>query len=237
MSYIENPKTKDSGIICCIPQEGTCPMRCADCYFQSGRSYLEPLEENLPNMPPAELAVNRVVRVNDGNDSSNNRQLVIEATQIYKHKFYNTSVPNGLAVFDAPVVLTVNPGPMTNHDAHLIDPPIQLMFVRFRANTWNLLLADTVIRYYTELDIPVVMTFMAYYDTDIPLPFRDDYARRRRTTNEYYAITKEAFDRVMHPYIDNPLVHSCGKETVTTLCKYCGNCLREYYNTLVRMGL
>jgi|GEM_PF-4975445 len=28
--YIENPKTKGSGIICCIPQTGVCPIGCPD---------------------------------------------------------------------------------------------------------------------------------------------------------------------------------------------------------------
>ena len=46
MSYIENPKTKGSGIIACIPQKGLCPNKCEDCFFQSGRSYLEPLEHD-----------------------------------------------------------------------------------------------------------------------------------------------------------------------------------------------
>lgn len=46
--WIWNPKCKGSGIITCIPQAGRCPNNCADCFFQSGRSYLEPLEENLP---------------------------------------------------------------------------------------------------------------------------------------------------------------------------------------------
>ena len=58
MNYIENPKTKGSGIITCIPQEGICPMKCDDCFFQSGRSYLEPLDINLPNMPDLELTKN-----------------------------------------------------------------------------------------------------------------------------------------------------------------------------------
>jgi len=51
MTYKENPKTKGSGILCAIPQTGRCPMQCSDCFFQSGRSFLEPLDENLPNMP------------------------------------------------------------------------------------------------------------------------------------------------------------------------------------------
>ncbi len=49
MSYKENPKTKGSGIISCIPQKGVCPNKCEDCFFQSDRSYLEPLGENLPS--------------------------------------------------------------------------------------------------------------------------------------------------------------------------------------------
>ena len=36
----------------------------------SGRSYLEPLDENVPNLPDVASALNRVVRVNDGNDSN-----------------------------------------------------------------------------------------------------------------------------------------------------------------------
>ena len=74
MVYKENPKTKNSGILCCIPQTGKCPQGCEDCFFQSGRSYLEPLDENLPNMPTIEEAKNRLIRVNaDGNDSNVNR--------------------------------------------------------------------------------------------------------------------------------------------------------------------
>jgi len=56
--YKENPKTKGSGIICCIPQTGICPQKCDDCFFQSGRSYLEPLVDNLPNMPDFDTSGN-----------------------------------------------------------------------------------------------------------------------------------------------------------------------------------
>jgi len=79
MPYIENPKTKGSGIICCIPQAGECPIHCDDCFFQSGRSYLEPLDVNLPNLPSKEESQGRVVRVNDGNDSNNDREAVMAA--------------------------------------------------------------------------------------------------------------------------------------------------------------
>ncbi|KKL91472.1 hypothetical protein LCGC14_1894270, partial [marine sediment metagenome] len=90
--YIVNPKTKGSGILACIPQTGRCPMECDDCFFQSGRSFLEPLDENTPNMPSYGKALDRVVRVNDGNDSNINKKEVMEATRKYPMKFYNTSI-------------------------------------------------------------------------------------------------------------------------------------------------
>ena len=48
-NWIWNPKTKGSGILTCIPQTGICPNNCEDCFFQGGRSYLEPLSKNLPD--------------------------------------------------------------------------------------------------------------------------------------------------------------------------------------------
>ena len=112
--YIENPKTKGSGIICCIPQTGQCPQKCPDCFFQGGRSFLHPLEDNLPNMPDSKYAEDYIVRVNDGNDSNVDRENVIKSTKQYKRKFYNTSIPKDLEGFGDPVVLTVNPSKMTD---------------------------------------------------------------------------------------------------------------------------
>lgn len=138
MGYIYNPKTKGSGIITAIPQKGRCPNNCEDCFFQNGRSYLEPLEENLPNMPSKEQARGMVVRVNDGNDSNNQQAFVIEACKKYEHKFYNTSIPTNLDHFDAPVVLTVNPGNLVDKSFWKLDtPPKNLMYVRVLTNTWN----------------------------------------------------------------------------------------------------
>jgi len=239
--YRENPKTKGSGIICSIPQTGICPNRCDDCFFQSGRSYLEPLDRNLPNMPSDEQAEGRLVRVNDGNDSNVNQDLVIEATQFYKMKFYNTTIPKNLDKFDAPVVLTLNPGKMTNTDFYRLcqeELPDNLMFVRFRTNTWNLELANSAINNYTGLDIPVILTFMAYFNETVPKSHKKDYAFRKRTLNSYWAITTDAWERVMSRYTYNQWVHSCGKmegERGTTACRHCGNCLREYFATIERM--
>ena len=233
--YIENPKTNGSGIVCCIPQTGACPVKCEDCFFQSGRSYLEPLSDNLPNMPNFDTD-NVIVRVNDGNDSNNRVETVIDATKNFKNKFYNTSFPN-IDSFDAPVVVTINPHKFTDNKIYLIDPiPNNLMFVRVRTNTWNLHLVDEAIEYYAKKDIAVILTFMAYYDEQsIPEEHRKNYMSRKRTLNSYHAITTEAWKNIMHKYEDELRVYSCGKiegEIGKTSCKYCGNCLREYYLTI-----
>jgi len=238
MNYIENPKTKDSGILCCIPQTGICPVGCTDCFFQSGRSYLEPLEDNIPNMP--EPNDYKIIRINDGNDSNNKQELVIKSTQQYKHKFYNTSIPNNLDKFDAPVVLTLNPNKYTDNSFFPVSKTPNLMFVRFRTNTWNISLIDDVVDYYSKLEVPIVLTFMAYHD-ELSIPYRhiDNYIFRKRTQNSYYAITTKAWRKIMKRYEDNIWVYSCGKiegEKGKTSCSRCGNCIREYYTTICRMG-
>ena len=248
MGYIENPKTRGSGIICCIPQTGLCPNRCEDCFFQGGRSYLEPLDMNLPNMPSSDEAEGRVVRVNDGNDSNVQRSLVIEAVQIYPDRFYNTAIPRDIKDFDAPVVLTVNPGKMTDSDFYQVDPiPPNLMFVRVRTNMWNLdNLVRPAIQYYSARHVPVILTFMAYHSLQPEFgakpkegscTYGDYYTYRKRTTNSYYAIKSDAWQSVMANYLFNRWVYSCGTEGENGYsgCRYCGNCLREYFNTRERM--
>ncbi len=242
--YIENPKTKGSGIVCCISQKGRCPNNCKECFFQSGKSYLEPLDKNLPNMPSLKQAKNKVVRVNDGNDSYYQSDKVIRDTQCYPLRFYNTSHLGDISTFNRfkePVVVTINPGSTTDSGFNnVVGPiPINLMFVRFRTNTWNLRICDVAVNNYTRRGIPIILTFMAYNDSEsIPQKNRTDYILRKRTLNEYYAITTEAWRKVMNRYKDNKLVYSCGKiegENGDTKCKYCGNCIREYFATKCRM--
>ena len=240
MTYKYNPKTKGSGIICCIPQTGICPNNCPDCFFQSGRSYLEPLDKNLPNMPSLQQIGHRIVRVNDGNDSNNNRKQVVESTRYLPQKFYNTANTIRMEEFPGPVVLTANPAYYTNTIIQKLDTiPKNLMFVRVRTNMWNLELVDAAIAYYTEKEVPVVLTFMAYFSESIPLEHRAHYTFRQRTLNSYYAITTKAWESVMGKYKYNHFVYSCGKtegEAGTTLCSRCGTCLREYFNTMERLS-
>jgi len=235
MAYIENPKVRGSGIVACIPQTGRCPNNCEDCFFQSGRSYLEPLAENLPNIPPPGPGV---VRMNDGNDSNVCRNLVMSVAEQYERVFYNTAIPRDLAGFRDPVVLTVNPGRDTDSKAALVDIPNNLMFVRFRTNTWNLELCDKVVEHYTP-KVPVILTFMAYskWPEYAPPASRSDYRHRTRTLNPYWAITREAWKRVMDRYDDNVFVYSCGNEDSNggAKCARCGNCIREYFVTVERI--
>jgi hypothetical protein len=240
--YTENPKTAGSGIVCAIPQTGPCPNGCEDCFFQSGRSYLEPLADHLPNLPPVAMTINKVVRINDGNDSNVRRSEVMAAAGRYALRFYNTAIPDNLDGFDAPVVLTVNPGPMTDTAFHrLAKIPPNLMFVRVRTNTWNI---DAVVKpavaFYASGQVPVVLTFMAYYRTAVPQAHRTDYILRKRTLNRYQAIRTAAWRRIMRLWEDTPAekwVYSCGKvegEGQDTSCKRCGNCLREYFAAMER---
>lgn len=238
--YLENPKTKGSGIVTCIPQTGRCPNNCADCFFQSGRSYLEPLAEHLPNMPSAQEAEGRLVRVNDGNDSNVDRETVIlETARYFPMRFFNTAIARDLFAFPGPVVLTVNPGPHTDEGAILLpDIPPNLMFVRVRANAWNLGVVDKAVAHYTSREVPAVLTFMAYFTQIVPDEYAALYVYRQRTLNSYWAITTDAWRSIMARYEDSVWVHSCGKiegEHGSTKCRHCGNCIREYFATMERL--
>lgn len=233
MSYIENPKTAGSGIKCCIPQASPCPLGCSDCFFNSGRSYLEPLSENLPNIPTPEDNV--VYRINDGNDSTIDIETVLRTAAAYKMKFYNTSLTYDIDRFDAPVVLTVNSGIRTDYEFHKCDSD-NLMYVRFRANTWNFFLAKECIMHYAAKGVTTVMTFMAYENIEsIPSEHRHFYERRNRTLNDYWCIRRDKFKEMMNMCYDGPYgtyVRSCTEEGRTTKCKDCGNCLRLYFKKI-----
>ena len=129
---------------------------------------------------------------------------------------------------------------MTDNDFYRVDPiPKNLMFVRFRINTWNWLPLPNVIDYYSDREIPIILTFMAYHEEgSIPKAHRRNYIYRQRTINSYYAIESDAWWKIMSTYRFNIFVYSCGKvegELGDTRCKHCGNCLREYFATMERI--
>ena len=227
--YIENPKTKDSGIMCVIPHSEPCRVGCEECFFSHGRSYLEPLSKNLPNLP--EVKPGYVYRINDGNDSSIDIEKVLSTSQKYEMRFYNTCFSYNMKAFDAPVVLTVNGGMKTDIEFEKCDSK-KLMFVRFRVNTWNFTLAKECIMWYVERDVPVVLTWMAYHAKDkIPFEHQKKYERRKRTLNEYWCVKLEEWKKLMRWVSESPygkLVRSCSGPGDTG-CRNCGNCLTFYF--------
>ena len=60
-----------------------------------------------PHVPTPEEVGDGIVRMNCGNDSNNQRDLVIETAKRYQRYFFNTSIPR--FDFPGPVVLTANP--------------------------------------------------------------------------------------------------------------------------------
>ncbi len=229
--YKENPKTKGSGIICCIPQKTRCPMKCPDCFFQSGQSYLEPLEDNLPNMPPIEETYGRIVRVNDGNDSGNDVTLVLAKTINYEHRYYNTSLQKAPDQLKHATILTVNPGEITDTSFHICMSPY-LMSVRVRANLWNLQLIEKVIDFYAlKRNISTILTWMRYPTPQhIPEQYRAFYHQRLHVLNTYYTPTPEAMHHSDYLAASSPLVSNC-----EGLCKHCGVCLRDYFSWKEKM--
>ena len=232
MSYIVNPKSDGSGILCVIPQKGKCLVGCKDCFFNEGRSFLEPLEENTPNMPTVEQTEGYVVRINDGNDSCYQRDFVIESTNSYKERFFNTSMNKDLGSFPAPVVLTVNPAGMTDKSFHKVDPiPTNLMYVRVRTNLWNLnTVLAPAIAYYKERKIDTVITFMAYYGESIPEEYQQYYTFKKRTLNSYWVLNSDKCYEIAEKF-KGPHVYTCGHGPDEYSCATCGNCLRAYFKT------
>jgi len=180
--------------------------------------------------------MDRIVRVNDGHDSNEQREDVERAVLPFEHYFFNTAIPNELDTFSGPVVLTLNPAEMTDTHFHRLDPiPTNLMYVRFRTNIWNLHILHNAVLYYTNKhDVPVVLTFMAYYETPVPPRFQFAYEWKKRTSNPYWCIRAREKRIIEDKYLDNELVYSCGYKDSHS-CMRCGNCVREYYNTIERM--
>jgi hypothetical protein len=89
---------------------------------------------------------------------------------------------------------------------------------------------------------------MAYHNIEsIPLVSRGYYVYRKRTLNSYYAITTDSWRYIMKTWRDTKYerwIYSCGKiegekgsEFKGNSCRFCGNCIREYYATLERMRI
>jgi len=114
--------------------------------------------------------------------------------------------------------------------------PKNLMFVRALVNAWNHDVVDSIVAHFTSNSVPVVLTFMAYFETPIPEKHRLDYIWRTRTSNPYWCLRTEVRERIVAMFDHNNLVHVCGGRRTDSHCRHCGNCLREYYATKERIS-
>ncbi len=229
--YEENPKLKGSGIVDCIPQTGECPVGCAECFYNGGR-FFRTLDE--PWMPDPDFVGNRILRVNTGHDSNIERDLVLKATAIFPHKFYNTAIPK--FNFPAPVVFTCNGG--KHGRLKLVEnPPNNLMFVRVRVESWGMETVDKAVEHYLKKHgIPVVLTFMRYYsDQAIPEKAKNDYEWRKNITNSYFCVKTETILKILGRYKGQG-VRTCGTPASSN-CIDCRNCEFLYWEALRKMGL
>jgi len=239
MDTKENPKLSSSNIVDCKPHCGACPLDCNQCFYNRPGAFYADVDE--PHMPTPEEAGDRIVRVNSGHDSNLEREMVITETDCFERRFFNTSLP--LFDFPAPVVFTANrseereaaglssmPGKMV---------PTNLMFVRLRVSPTNIEHIDLAVRHWTALSVPVVLTFMAYYDCepdmgDFPMKLEHAYVWKTRITNSYWCPTPAFMVAVRSRYLKNRLVSICGGFG-SCLCKDCHNCETYYWQTEKRM--
>jgi len=236
-----NPKLEGTNIVDCIPQAGKCPHNCTECFFnRKGAFYTE-----VPSIPTPEEVGDGIVRMNTGNDSNNQRDLVIETAKQYKRFFFNTSVPN--YDFPGPFVLTANPKeeelavmPIW-HNQHWYSPANNLMFVRLRVSATNLLHVDRAVTAWTEAQVPVVLTYMAYYTERPAVPLDvaaavsgPCYEWKVRHINSYWCPTKNFMRWVMDRYRNNRLVSMCSSLN-SAYCRDCLNCQTYYIQTVKRL--
>ncbi len=232
-----NPKQEGSRLFDAKPQSGPCPLDCNQCFYNRPGAFYVPIDE--PHMPTLEEVGDGIVRVNCGHDSNIRREDVIAATAIYKRRFFNTSVPR--FDFPGPVVYTAN-----SHEekpAHILlqVPADNLMFVRLRVSSTNLIHIDKAISIYTATGVTVVLTFMAYYDAEPRVPddliFREPcYEWKVRHVNSYWCPTPAFMQWVMSRYKDNRLVTMCGTPE-SVYCRDCLNCETYFVQTEKRMRI
>lgn len=242
MATKRNPKMEGTNIWDCVPQFGKCPHNCSQCFFNRPNAFYT----EVPSIPTPEEVGDGIVRMNAGNDSNNQRDLVIETAKRYQRYFFNTSVPR--FDFPAPVVLTANPKeeqPAATpnwHGESWYAPAENLMFVRLRTSATNLVFVDRAVAAWTAAQVPVVITFMAYYTEQpptIPLDVAAAvsgpcYEWRVRHINSYFCPTKPFMRFVMQRYRGNRLVSMCSSIN-SAYCRDCRNCETYFLQAAKRM--
>lgn len=233
-----NPKQEGSNLFDCKPQSGLCPLGCNQCFYNRPGAFYVPIDE--PHMPAPEEVGAGIVRVNAGHDSNIQRELVIQETAQYPRRFFNTS--RARFDFPGPVVFTAN----REEEAPAAGPPdpvpVNLMFVRLRISTTNLYDIDQAVEGWTRARVPIVLTFMAYYDREpkrtIPGYVLDGpvYEWKVRHVNSYWCATRPFMAYVLcrEKEIGGRLVTMCGTLD-SNYCRDCRNCEIYYWQTIRHM--
>ena len=215
-----NPKLKGSDIFDCIPQRGPCPNNCNQCYYN--HNFYLPIDQAY--FPTLKEVGNGIVRVNSGNDSNINRDYVIKSTERYPKRFFNTSIP--IFNFPAPVVFTANSREEDYfHSPHQLKNLDNLMFIRLRVSSTNIPLIIQAIKEWKDCNIPIVLTFMRYYDDkEFSKQHSECYEYRKSILNYYWCPTSDfmiTFTNLMKLF--DPNIRICNG-----YCHDCGNCKHFY---------
>lgn len=227
-----NPKQDGTDLFDCIPQKGPCPNNCNQCYFNRPSAFYLPINQN--HFPSLSEVGDGIVRVNSGHDSNIYRDHVIRSTQHYPKRFFNTSLPE--LDFPAPVVYTANPEEEVEPNCPLDFNCdfTNVMFVRLRVSSTNLLHIFYAAVRWSRIGIPVVLTFMRYYENP---PDTENYEYRKSIKNDYWCPKKsfiEAVMRIASLLMTDGIITMCGTLS-SGFCRDCLNCQRFYYQAAKRM--
>jgi hypothetical protein len=244
-----NPKQTDTNLRSCRSQTGSCPNNCNQCYYNRPGAYYNDIHK--PNLPdPKDIGSDTIIRVNAGHDSNIEREKVIADATKYQNYFFNTSIPN--FDFPGPVVFTANKSEedaicnigRTCYPSDVV--PLNLMFVRLRVSASNIGSLYNLITSWILADVPVVLTFMRYYDVEVlkrvvshAHPYLSKlicYEEKTHVANKYWCPTRQMkaeVCRVLHVG-KNRLLSTCGTID-SNLCKDCRNCEAWYWVTKHRL--
>jgi len=227
-----NPKQDGSNVFDCKPQSGKCPMNCNQCFYNREDAFY--VDRDSPWMPPLEDVGDGIMRVNSGHDSNCQRSFVIDQTEQYSKRFFNTSIPK--FEFPGPVVFTANPKEEERAVLPMdVEPvPENIMFVRLRVSSTNLEFVENAASCWSAVGVPVVLTFMAYYDHEPECP--ENYEWKQRHINSYWCPTPKFLSDTLQQIREyaGRSVTLCGSVNEYK-CMSCRNCETYYYQTVKRM--
>lgn len=240
---LRNPKQEGSNLYDCKPQVGACPMNCNQCFYNRPGAYYGDVDS--PLIPSPEEVGDGIVRMNCVHDSNIEKDSVLDAAKKYKNAFFNTSIAN--FDFPGPVVYTAN-----SKEEEPVDlTPIlkdgkalqNLMFIRLRVSTINTLhIAHAVTAIHRMTRIPIVLTFMAYYDNRlVDLVDMDSehphYEWKKRHINSYWCLNRYSKMQILGSMknIAGRQVTMCGTLD-SVYCRDCRNCETYYWQAVKHLN-